>query len=65
MKSNEVVLCPICVPMTCCPVLSIKDNFITIVDDYDQKIKIPIKESNELISSINKTLSLHRSSMDN
>jgi len=65
MINNEVVLCPVCVPMTCCPVLKLEDNNIVITDDYNQTIKIPLEDSQKLIENVDKALSMHRSSLDN
>ena len=64
MKNDTVVLCPVCVPMSCCPTITKDNASFCIKDDYGSSIEISIDQAQDLIKKIDELSSLPRSSMD-
>ena len=64
-EGNAVVLCPLCVPYTCCPKVSIIDNKFNIEDDFGNSINLTKNQIIDIINDINKVTELSGSSLDN
>lgn len=64
-EGNAVVLCPICVPFSCCPKVSLKKNKFLIEDDFGSSINLSKKQLLGLVDDINKITELSGSSLDN
>lgn len=65
MKTNSEILCcnPL-VPCSSCPnLIHNKDHFI-IEDDYEDSIKIDIKDIESVVEDVDRILSLPRTSLD-
>ena len=65
MKSDTVVLCPLCVPMSCCPTIKKSEGKFLITDDYGDSISLKASEAIEVVKKINELSSLPRTSLDN
>ena len=68
MKKNadgSVTLCPMCIPFSCCPIVSKnKKGSITINDDYGDSVEIKEGQVSIFVKSVNEFLSMHSSSVD-
>lgn len=65
MRNREVILCPMCIPTSCCPKLTIKGESIKIEDDYGDTALISITDIEKLSKDVDKLISSSRSSLDN
>lgn len=65
MKSDTVVLCPLCVPMSCCPTIKKSEETFLITDDYGSSISLKVSEAVEVVKKIDELSSLPRVSLDN
>ena len=65
IEGDTAILCPMCIPFSCCPTVKKIKNNIVITDDYDESITIDLSDCKELVSEINELLSLPSTSLDN
>ena len=63
---GSITLCPMCIPMSCCPTVfrDAKDGSISISDDFGKTIKIEEVQIQKLISDVDEFLSVHGPSVD-
>lgn len=65
IEGDTAILCPMCIPLSCCPTVKKTKNNIVITDDYDKSIVIDLSDCEDLISDINEVLSLPSTGLDN
>lgn len=65
MNNDTVVLCPACVPMSCCPSVQKDSEKFCIKDDYGNSISLTLSELNEVVEKIDEFSSVSGAGLDN